>query len=81
MTGDLRESPRRELYRRPARTGDDLVRVADRVWYAVLKKAEPEAQPPAMAAWASASLARTVSMPSLNSSSGLISQVTSPNSG
>jgi len=31
-------SQRRELYRRLARTGDDLVRVADRVWYAVLKE-------------------------------------------
>jgi uncharacterized protein Yka (UPF0111/DUF47 family) len=29
---------RRELYRRLARTGDDLVRVAERVWYAVLKE-------------------------------------------
>lgn len=36
---DLREvAARRELYRRLARTGDDLVRVAERVWYAVLKE-------------------------------------------
>jgi uncharacterized protein Yka (UPF0111/DUF47 family) len=28
---------RRELYRRLARTGDELARVAERVWYAVLK--------------------------------------------
>lgn len=36
---DLREvAGRRELYRRLARTGDDLVRVAERVWYAVLKE-------------------------------------------
>lgn len=36
---DPREvAARRELYRRLARTGDDLVRVAERVWYAVLKE-------------------------------------------
>ena len=36
---DLREvAARRELYRRLARTGDTLVRVAERVWYAVLKE-------------------------------------------
>lgn len=36
---DLREiAARRELYRRLARTGDDLVRVAERVWYSVLKE-------------------------------------------
>jgi len=36
---DLREvAARRELYRRLARTGDELVRVAERVWYAVLKE-------------------------------------------
>lgn len=29
---------RRELYRRLARTGDELVTVAERVWYAVLKQ-------------------------------------------
>ena len=29
---------RRELYRRLARTGDDLVGVAERVWYSVLKQ-------------------------------------------
>lgn len=29
---------RRELYRRLARTSDDLIRVAERVWYAVLKE-------------------------------------------
>jgi uncharacterized protein Yka (UPF0111/DUF47 family) len=35
---DLREvAARRELYRRLARTGDHLVDVAERVWYAVLK--------------------------------------------
>ncbi len=35
---DLREiASRRELYRRLARTGDHLVDVAERVWYAVLK--------------------------------------------
>jgi hypothetical protein len=35
---DLREiAARRELYRRLARTGDRLVDVAERVWYAVLK--------------------------------------------
>lgn len=36
---DLREvAARRELYRRLARTGDELVRVAERVWYSVLKE-------------------------------------------
>jgi uncharacterized protein Yka (UPF0111/DUF47 family) len=36
---DLREvSARRELYRRLARTGDELVRVAERIWYSVLKE-------------------------------------------
>lgn len=36
---DMREiAARRELYRRLARTGDDLVRVAERVWYSVLKE-------------------------------------------
>ncbi len=36
---DLREvTARRELYRRLARTGDELVRVAERVWYSVLKE-------------------------------------------
>lgn len=36
---DLREiAARRELYRRLARTGDNLVRVAERVWYSVLKE-------------------------------------------
>jgi uncharacterized protein len=29
---------RREIYRRLARTGDELVRVAERVWYSVLKE-------------------------------------------
>jgi uncharacterized protein Yka (UPF0111/DUF47 family) len=37
---DLREQmSRRELYRRCARLGDDLVEVAERVWYAVVKEA------------------------------------------
>jgi uncharacterized protein Yka (UPF0111/DUF47 family) len=37
--GDMREiAARRELYRRLARTGDDLARVAERVWYSVLKE-------------------------------------------
>jgi uncharacterized protein Yka (UPF0111/DUF47 family) len=36
---DLREiSARREIYRRLARTSDDLVEVAERVWYSVLKE-------------------------------------------
>jgi hypothetical protein len=36
---DLREvAARRELYRRLARTGDALVLVAERIWYAVLKE-------------------------------------------
>jgi uncharacterized protein Yka (UPF0111/DUF47 family) len=36
--GDLREvAARRELYRRMSRTSDGIVRVAERVWYAVLK--------------------------------------------
>lgn len=36
---DLREvSARRELYRRLARCGDELVLVAERVWYSVLKE-------------------------------------------
>lgn len=36
---DLREvAGRREIYRRLARTGDELVRVAERVWYSVLKE-------------------------------------------
>lgn len=35
---DVREiAARREIYRRLARTGDNLVRVAERVWYSVLK--------------------------------------------
>ena len=35
---DLREvSARRELYRRLSRTADQLVGVAERVWYSVLK--------------------------------------------
>lgn len=37
-SGDFRQvAAQRELYRRMARTSDDLVRVAERVWYAVLK--------------------------------------------
>ncbi|MGB7588717.1 MAG: DUF47 family protein [Solirubrobacterales bacterium] len=36
---DMREiAARRELYRRLARTGDELVRVAERIWYSVLKE-------------------------------------------
>lgn len=36
---DLREvTARRELYRRFARTGDEMVRVAERIWYSVLKE-------------------------------------------
>jgi uncharacterized protein Yka (UPF0111/DUF47 family) len=36
---DLREvTARREIYRRLARAGDELVRVAERVWYSVLKE-------------------------------------------
>ncbi len=36
---DLRElGARRELYRRLARSGDEMVRVAERVWYSVLKE-------------------------------------------
>ena len=36
---DLREvTARRELYRRFARTCDELVRVAERIWYSVLKE-------------------------------------------
>jgi uncharacterized protein Yka (UPF0111/DUF47 family) len=36
---DLREvAARREIYRRLARTGDELIRVAERVWYSVLKE-------------------------------------------
>jgi uncharacterized protein Yka (UPF0111/DUF47 family) len=36
---DLREvSARREIYRRMARASDDLVQVAERVWYSVLKE-------------------------------------------
>jgi uncharacterized protein Yka (UPF0111/DUF47 family) len=36
---DLRQvAARREIYRRLARTGDELVRVAERVWYSVLKE-------------------------------------------
>jgi uncharacterized protein Yka (UPF0111/DUF47 family) len=36
---DLREvAAKRELYRRLARTGDDLREVAERVWYSVLKQ-------------------------------------------
>jgi len=36
---NLREvAARREIYRRLARTGDELVRVAERVWYSVLKE-------------------------------------------
>ena len=30
---------RRELYRRCARIGDDVVRAAERVWYSVVKEA------------------------------------------
>jgi uncharacterized protein Yka (UPF0111/DUF47 family) len=38
-TSDLREvAHKRELYRRMSRTSDELVRVAERVWYAVLKE-------------------------------------------
>ncbi|HEY1273273.1 MAG TPA: DUF47 family protein [Thermoleophilaceae bacterium] len=38
-TDDLREvAAKRELYRRLSRTSDELVRVAERVWYAVLKQ-------------------------------------------
>jgi uncharacterized protein len=37
--GNLREvAARRELYRRLARTSDDLVEVAERVWYSMLKE-------------------------------------------
>lgn len=37
--GDLREvAAKRELYRRLARTSDDLREVAERVWYSVLKQ-------------------------------------------
>jgi uncharacterized protein Yka (UPF0111/DUF47 family) len=37
--GDLREvAARRELYRRISRTSDELVEVAERVWYSVLKQ-------------------------------------------
>ena len=37
---DPREvAARREIYRRLARTGDELVRVAERIWYSVLKEA------------------------------------------
>ncbi len=36
---DLREvAARREIYRRLARTGDELVRVAERIWYSVLRE-------------------------------------------
>jgi len=36
---DLREvSARREIYRRLSRTSEDLVEVAERVWYSVLKE-------------------------------------------
>ncbi|MFI5028340.1 MAG: DUF47 domain-containing protein [Solirubrobacterales bacterium] len=36
---DLHElGARRELYRRMARTGDELARVAERIWYSVLKE-------------------------------------------
>jgi phosphate uptake regulator len=36
---DLREvTARRELYRRLARTGDELARVAEQIWYSVLKE-------------------------------------------
>ena len=35
---DIREvTARRELYRRLSRTSDEIVMVAERVWYAVLK--------------------------------------------
>lgn len=38
-TDDLREvTVRRELYRRVSRTGDHVIVVAERVWYAVLKQ-------------------------------------------
>jgi uncharacterized protein len=37
--GDIREvAARRELYRRLARTSDNLIEVAERVWYSVLKE-------------------------------------------
>jgi len=37
--GDLREvAAQRELYRRLARTSDQIVDVAERIWYAVLKQ-------------------------------------------
>ena len=37
---DLREvMSRRELYRRMSRMGDDIVEVAERIWYAVVKEA------------------------------------------
>lgn len=36
---DMREiAARREIYRRLARTGDELARVAERVWYSMLKE-------------------------------------------
>jgi uncharacterized protein Yka (UPF0111/DUF47 family) len=39
QNSDLREvAARRELYRRIARTSDDIVAVAERVWYSVLKQ-------------------------------------------
>jgi hypothetical protein len=39
LVDDLREvAGRRELYRRVSRTSDDLVDVAERVWYSVLKE-------------------------------------------
>ena len=39
LVSDLREiAAKRELYRRLARTSDDLRDVAERVWYSVLKE-------------------------------------------
>ncbi len=39
VVNDLREvAAKRELYRRLARTSDDLREVAERVWHAVLKQ-------------------------------------------
>jgi uncharacterized protein len=38
-TDDLRQvAAKRELYRRLSRTSDELIRVAERVWYAILKQ-------------------------------------------
>ncbi len=39
LDGELREvTAKRELYRRMARAGDELVLVAERIWYSVLKE-------------------------------------------